>query len=166
LKVSKVAGIVLAGAIILGQFAKKDSDKNGIPDITETMTEYFSKYSYREMSNFNPIKPLAIWAGTNKELMQFYKQEHMYDQELKNAMRHIVALAHTTKEYKSSLIARSIGYGKEIFDAFKFDFDKSDWENNEVGIKYVIDNPNCNDEDIMQYAYRYAKDKKLKDESN
>ena len=143
-----------------------------------------SKFQYRDMSNFNPFKPLVIWANANTMLDDYYDKPDVnlghsdFDNEIRNTMRHTVGLGITGREYGN--LAYPIGSIKEGFDVQKgillpykmpnilLDTIK-DTINNHKGIQYMRKYPYNNEEDLMDYAYGIAQqeqEKKYKNRKN
>ena len=62
-------------------------------------------FQYYNMSNLNPLKPIAIWTNTNTILDKKYKSSDINlsdkpeDLEIKNTARHITGLGLVTSQY-------------------------------------------------------------------
>lgn len=144
-----------------------DFSKANIRKITEDYANnYVQNHPYKEMKNYNPLKPLIIWKTTNNDLNDFYSRPEIDltdskdDLNIKNSMRHIVGLANVMQEYKNPYISNTLGAGKELMDILSGVWDsKIDWGNNQIGINYATQNPQFSKEDILQYAYKQAIDK-------
>lgn len=138
-------------------------------DIKDIYNTVAKNLDYKNMSNINPLKPLAIWANTNSMLDDFYKLPNINlgktkaDNDIRNVMRHMVGLGIAGREYNPTY-AHVLGIGKEVGDVFthrdvleNLIDSKKDFINNTLGINYMRDNPQKTEQDLIRYAYEVAK---------
>ena len=146
----------------------------------EVVNSYIDKkiFSYIFPGQF--IKPLLIWWSTTSMLDKFYKSSEVNlsnskeDLKIKNSMRHITGLARVAKAFSPR---EAVFYGamKETLDILRelkeekgkirqeiWDDIRTDFSNNSIGIDFIKNNPNANNDEIMQFAYKHSM-RKLKE---
>lgn len=119
-------------------------------------------FNYNDMQNYNPFKPLVVWANTNSMLDKYYQEPDINlgktqrDFNIRNSMRHIVGPALMAQAY-SPETAKVMGGLKEARDFYaQQDFNDIllDLRNNNRGINYVENNPESTPKQIMDFAYK------------
>ena len=147
-------------------------------------TKISHNYSYNNMSNMNFLKPIIIWANTNSMLDEFYKRSRVnltvsvQDNEIRNTMRHITGLGLAAREYGKG--AYVFGIIKEFLDLLEdlllhkpigvispevWNDTITDFQNNHKGIQYMLNNPDATVDDLMNFAYKLAKENLLTKEA-
>ena len=144
----------------------------------------YEKILYNRITNLIPFKPLLIWANANQRLNNKYKSpdinltDSTHDLAIKNIMRHTTGLGLAASQY--GILAYPIGAIKELLDLLKdLLFHKpigvispevwndtiTDFQNNHKGIQYMLNNPDATVDDLMNFAYKLAKENLLTKEA-
>ena len=141
-----------------------------------TNNTFLEKCLYCPISNVLVYKPLLIWANANRQLEKKYQEADVNltnspeDIKIKNTARHVTGLGLAASQY--GYMAYPIGIIKEGVDLFKDFFREPIWHispetkadsladlgHNNVGIQYVLNNPNISCDELMDFAISFAKE--------